>query len=99
MAEAKTPAVADKSCHRYVGRYEWDDGAVARVMLLNGELVIVDPASDNPWDKRMRLEPVSEGVFKMKDPIQEGELVRFELDESGRVTRMIQPGYSLRRAD
>jgi CubicO group peptidase (beta-lactamase class C family) len=99
MAEPEEPPVADDSWVQYVGLYEWDDGSVARVMLLHGELAIVDPASDTPWKKRVRLAPVSEGVFKMKDPTQEGELVRFELDEGGKVTRMILPGYSLLRAD
>jgi CubicO group peptidase (beta-lactamase class C family) len=99
MAEAEKPPVADESWVQYVGLYEWDDGAVSRVMLLNGELALVDPASDTPWESRVRLEPVSDGVFKMKDPTQEGELVRFELDADGKVTRMVLPGYSLQKAD
>jgi len=40
---------------------------------------------------------VSEGIFKMKDRPQKGELIRFEMDESGEVTRIIMPGYSLLR--
>lgn len=63
-------------------------------MILNGELTLVDPSSDSPWENRIRLEPVSAGVFKMLNQSQEGETVRFEEDKSGKVTRMIMPGYS-----
>jgi len=68
-----------------------------KVMLLSGELTLVDPTDDDPWDGRVRLEPVSEDVFKMKDQWQKGELIRFEMDEHGEVTRIIMPGYSLSR--
>jgi len=93
----KEAPVADSSWTRYTGDYEWQDGSPMKVMLLNGELTLVDPTEDNPWDGRIRLEPVSEGVFKMKDQAQKGELIRFEMDESGEVTRIIMPGYSLLR--
>jgi D-alanyl-D-alanine carboxypeptidase len=89
--------IADSSWTKYVGDYEWDDGSPMKVMLLNGELTLVDPTEDDPWDGRVRLEQVSEGVFKMKDQWQKGELIRFEMDEHGEVTRIIMPGYSLLR--
>lgn len=90
-------AVVDSSWTRYVGDYQWLDGSPMKVMLLNGELTLVDPTEDNPWDGRIRLEPISEGVFKMKDQAQKGELIRFEMDETGEVRRIIMPGYSLLR--
>jgi D-alanyl-D-alanine carboxypeptidase len=89
--------VADSSWIKYVGDYEWKDGSPMKVMLLNGELTLVDPTEDNPWDGRIRLEPVSEGVFKMKQGSQKGELIRFEMDEYGDVTSIVMPGYSLSR--
>jgi len=89
--------VADSSWIKYVGDYQWGDGSPMKVMLLNGELTLVDPTEDNPWDGRIRLQPVFEGVFKMKDQAQKGELIRFETDEYGEVTRIIMPGYSLFR--
>jgi len=89
--------VADSSWTKYVGDYQWLDGSPMKVMLLNGELNLVDPAEDNPWEGRVSLEPVSEGVFRMKDKWQKGELIRFEMNEQGEVTRIIMPGYSLLR--
>lgn len=96
--EAKEePQKADPSWTKFVGIYEWFDGYVTEVMLLNNELSLVDPASDNPWKDRIRLEPVSDGIFKMLDQWQEGELIRFEENESGEVRRIVMPGYSLQR--
>jgi CubicO group peptidase (beta-lactamase class C family) len=89
--------VADSSWAKYIGDYEWDDGSPMKVMLLNGELTLVDQTDDDPWDGRVRLEPVSESVFRMKDQWQKGELIRFEMDEYGEVKRIIMPGYSLSR--
>jgi D-alanyl-D-alanine carboxypeptidase len=89
--------VADSSWIKYVGDYQWGNGSPVKVMLLNGELSLVDPTEDNPWQGRIRLEQVSEGVFRMKDQAQKGELIRFETDEYGEVRRIIMPGYSLLR--
>ena len=99
MAKDEEPPVADPAWERFVGTYEWFDGSVMRVMLLNGRLTLVDPASSSPWEDRVRLEPVSDGLFKMLDPSQEGETVRFDENEAGEVTRIIMPGYSLKRVD
>ena len=96
-AVAEEAPVADSSWMKFVGDYEWFDGQTLKVMLLNSELTLVELASDDPWEDRIRLEPVSDGVFKMKDQWQKGELVRFEVDDSGEVTRLIMPGYSLLR--
>jgi CubicO group peptidase (beta-lactamase class C family) len=94
----KKPLVADSSWVKYVGDYEWSDmGGLIRVMLLSGELTMIEFPDDNPWKNRIRLEPVGENTFRMKNMWQKGELVRFELNEKGEVTRIVLPGYSLRR--
>jgi CubicO group peptidase (beta-lactamase class C family) len=97
MEVEEEPAVADASWSKYVGEYEWFDAAMMRVMLLNGVLCLVDPHSNDPWEDRIQLELVSDGVFRMKDQWQKGELVRFEVDDTGSVTRLIMPGYALVR--
>ncbi|MGB8657553.1 MAG: serine hydrolase domain-containing protein [Candidatus Zixiibacteriota bacterium] len=93
-AEAEKPLAADSAWTKFTGEYVWSDSSISKVMLLAGELCIVDPTSDSPWEGRTRLEPVSPGIFRMKDQDQKGELVRFELDSSGKVVRMVEPGYS-----
>ena len=89
------PKKWDPSWNKYVGVYKWSDGALTQVMLLNKELVFIDPASDNPWENRIRLEFVTGQTFKMVNQEQEGELVTFETDEKGKVKQAIFPGYSM----
>ncbi len=68
------------------------------VMLLDGELCIVDPSEDDPWESRVRLEPVAADTFRMKTGSQQGELIQFTLDASGNVVRLSEPGdYMLRQ--
>jgi len=89
--------VADTSWAKFVGEYEWSDGSFSRVLISKGELAIVDPRSDNPWSERDKLEPLSDLTFRLKGGAQKGELVRFEADRSGRIVRMVWPGYSARK--
>jgi CubicO group peptidase (beta-lactamase class C family) len=91
------PKKTDPSWKKLVGIYEWFDGAIMQVMLLDDELALVDPASDNPWEDRIRLEFVNNNTFKMIDQWQEGELIHFDLDENGEVKQIIMPGYALKR--
>ena len=100
--KASHPAAAPKAetaWSKYVGTYSWE-GDVALVMVLDEELCVVDPTDDDPWEGRVRLEPVP-GVpdtFRMKSGGQQGELVRFGLDADGKVVRMSEPGdYMLRQ--
>jgi D-alanyl-D-alanine carboxypeptidase len=72
---------------RFLGTYEWE-GDETSVMLLDGELSLVDTTDDDPWADRVRLTPVSTTSFRMKGGGSEGELVVFELDEKGSVKRM-----------
>lgn len=89
------PQEADPSWTKFVGVYQWHDGSIIKVMLLNNELALVDPASDTPWEDRVRLEYVADNTFKMLNQWQEGESIHFEENKSGEVTRIIMPGYSL----
>jgi len=96
-AKAEEPPKSDPSWSRYVGTYVWEDD-IAQVMLLDGELCIVDPSDDDPWEGRVRLEPVAPDTFRMKTGSQEGELIQFTKDGNGNVVRMSEPGdYMLRQ--
>ncbi len=41
--------------------------------------------------------PVSPGIFRMKGGSQSGELVGFETDAAGDVTRLVVPGFYMVR--
>ncbi|HKC25945.1 MAG TPA: serine hydrolase domain-containing protein, partial [Thermoanaerobaculia bacterium] len=85
--EEKEPAKPKGDWSRFAGTYEWE-GDEVHVMLLDGELALVDTSDDDPWEERIRLAPVSASSFRMKGGGTEGELVVFELDEKGNVRRM-----------
>ena len=88
------PNIVNPSWTKYVGTYEWSDGSTSRLMLLNNELCFVFPESDSPMKDRLKLEFIKENTFKMIDKAQEGELIRFEMNDDGGVSRVIFPGYS-----
>ncbi|MGH9720860.1 MAG: serine hydrolase domain-containing protein [Bryobacteraceae bacterium] len=76
----------------YTGTYVWKHSE-SRVMILNGELTVVVPDAENPWESRIRLEPLSPHTFLMKGGASTGEIARFEVDAAGRVTRMWAGDY------
>ncbi|NJN00888.1 MAG: hypothetical protein HC793_04885 [Aquincola sp.] len=56
-------------------------------MILDDGLVLYEhnyPPEEDPRDALTRLEPIAEHVFRLGD----GELLTFELDADGRVTRI-----------
>ena len=98
-APPETMPIPDPAWDKYIGRYtarEW--GFEVHVLVLKGELTMIDPNDDNPWESRVRLKPVGVGTFRMiEGEEQYGELLRFEVDSEGRVTGLRGPSYYLPR--
>ncbi len=93
----KKAATPDPAWESYTGAYTWKNADV-QVMVLNGELTLVVPEAENPWESRVTLTPAGQHTFKMKGGSSSGELLRFEVDAQGRVTRMIAGSfYRLRK--
>lgn len=92
---AKVSQSADPSWERYTGTYTFQNSDV-KVMILDGELTLVEPESESPWASRLVLVPVSPGTFRMTAKGFSygaiGELLSFETDSSGKVTRMKTAG-------
>ncbi len=82
---------AQPEWQKYLGRYTWKHSPV-HVMLLRGELSVVFPTADNPWESRWKLEPVEDHSFRVvpAQPQQEppGGLFTFDLDDAGTVKRV-----------
>jgi hypothetical protein len=75
---------------RYVGKYR-SPGADTQVLVLDGGLVLIDPSIPDPTRAITRLRPVAEHTFRMETTdgyANNGELVVFELDSTGRVFRV-----------
>jgi CubicO group peptidase (beta-lactamase class C family) len=95
----KKPPALDPAWKKYAGLYRspWGD---TQVLEHGGELVAIDPTSDDPLDGVSRLTPVRSGVFRLESKrggAAVGELVSFEEDSQGRVVRIkVGDNYSQR---
>lgn len=93
VAPPKQAAAPDPAWDKYAGTYSWKHAEV-QVMVLNGELVLINPEAENPWETRTLLKPIQEKAhtFRMVSPSPgysaSGELLWFEVAPDGRVTRM-----------
>jgi hypothetical protein len=63
------------------------------VMVLAGELTMIVPDADNPWESKVVLNPVAPDTFRMVGGGASGELLRFEVDPQGRVVAMTAGNY------
>jgi hypothetical protein len=54
---------------------------------------MIVPDATNPWESRVRLAPVGPNTFRMIGGPASGELLRFELDGAGEVTRLVAGSY------
>ena len=85
-------AQADPEWNKYVGKYRspWGD---SEVLIVNNELVMIDPTSENPMETMVRLVAQGNNRFKITTDNQNyggavGEIVSFELGVAGKLTRM-----------
>jgi CubicO group peptidase (beta-lactamase class C family) len=84
-------AELDPEWSHYVGKYRnpWGD---SQVLILNNELVVINPTLDNPKDSMLRLIPDGIHTFRItaekKNSGAIGELVVFEFGSDGKVIRM-----------
>ena len=90
QSAAPEPAPPDPGWHRYIGKYRnaWRDN---QVLVRNGQLVIIDPASSDPLPSLGTLTPVAEHTFRHEtgDGLSSpGELAVFEVGGDGEVQRL-----------
>ncbi len=88
-AESVPPTEADAAWTQYVGTYR-SRGGERQVMILNEELVVISPSSDDPMTGKTVLRPAGEHTFKIEGTGggPHGEMARFELDADGNITRL-----------
>ncbi|MDP6359697.1 MAG: serine hydrolase [Planctomycetota bacterium] len=95
-AQSEPDADVDPAWQTYVGRYRnaWND---MQVLVLDGELVLIDPSLPDPKPTLVKLKPAGEHSFKMESKsgsLSIGELAVFEVDDSGAV-KELKAGQSL----
>ena len=88
-AKPEPPAKADPSWTQYVGTYR-SRGGERQVMILNEQLVVISPLSEDPMAGKSVLRPLGDHTFRIEGTGggPHGELARFELDADGSVTRL-----------
>ncbi len=91
-ARSKPTPVADPAWSKYTGTYTWKH-VDAEILIADGELIMISPESANPWDSRVRLTPVGPHTFKMHGGSQDGELLKFDVDQTGRATKFTAGSY------
>jgi D-alanyl-D-alanine carboxypeptidase len=84
------PPTADPAWQRYVGRYRnpWGD---LQILVRGGELIVIGPTGPDPLLTYSTLRPAGEHTFRVETKDGFGipsELVVFEVDAAGRVTRV-----------
>jgi hypothetical protein len=82
---------ADPAWKQYVGKYRspWGD---TQIMVLEDELVAISPNLDDPTLDILKLKPVGPHTFLMEMKAgfgAPGELATFELDDDGKVKRLV----------
>ena len=82
----------DPAWEKYTGTYTWKHSDV-EVLVLGGELAMIVPDAENPWESRVTLKPAGPHTFRMSGGSASGELLEFQLDGQGRVTRLIAGSY------
>jgi D-alanyl-D-alanine carboxypeptidase len=90
--QPKLTPPADPQWSKYIGTYTWKH-VDAKIMMLDGELTMIVPDAATPWQSRVRLTPVGPHTFKMIGGAADGELLKFEVDESGRATKLTAGSY------
>jgi CubicO group peptidase (beta-lactamase class C family) len=90
VAPQPTPTEADPGWERYLGKYRsaWGD---LQLLILDDELVALDPSEPDPLPFVSKLRPVAEHTFRIETPDgfgDNGELAVFEMDEEQRVRRV-----------
>ena len=85
QSEPGIPAPKDGST--YTGNYAWEDEQYD-VLLLNGTLVVIDPASDHPWSERTMLQAEGPQRFRGVGGVLDGEVVWFEMRPTGNGSRL-----------
>lgn len=90
-APAPKAVQPSENLQRYTGKFRsvWGD---EQVIILNNELVIIDPSSPDPLLGIVKLSPVAEHTFRIETEENfgsEGELATFEFDDQGKVSRLI----------
>jgi len=97
-AAPKSISTTDPSWEKYVGTYTWKHSDI-QILILNGELTMITPDADNPWESRWMLTPAGPHRFRVVPSAgyvgsgPTGDLLTFDVDSQGQVKRVGTPNF------
>jgi D-alanyl-D-alanine carboxypeptidase len=91
-ARTRPGPVSDPEWPKYTGTYTWKH-VDTQIMLVDGELIMISPEAAAPWESRVRLIPAGPRTFKMSGGANDGEMLTFDVDQTGTVTRLTAGSY------
>ena len=94
----KLTPTGDSSWEKYVGTYTWKHSDI-QVLILNGELTMITPETDNLWESRWTLKPIGPHQFRVVPSAgylgsgPTGDLLTFVVDGQGQAKRVGTPHF------
>lgn len=92
VQKTKPQPVADPSWSKYVGTYAWKHSDT-EILIINGQLTMISPDATNAWDSRVKLTPVGPNTFRQSGGGNNGELIKFDVNQDGIATRFWSGTY------
>jgi hypothetical protein len=92
VEKPKSQPVADPSWSKYVGTYTWKH-ADSEILIIDGQLTMISPEAAGAWQSRVKLIPVGPDTFRQNGGPNNGELLKFEVDQNGIVNKFWSGTY------
>ena len=92
IEKPKSQPVADPSWSKYVGVYAWKQSDT-EILIIDGQLTMISPEATNAWESRVKLTPVGPDTFRQNGGPNNGELLKFEVDQNGGAIRFWSGTY------
>lgn len=92
LEKPKSQPVADPSWSKYVGIYTWKHSDT-EILIIDGQLTMISPEATSAWESRVKLTPVGPETFRQNGGPNNGELLKFEVDQNGVATRFWSGTY------
>lgn len=92
VQKTKPQPVADPSWSKYIGTYAWKHSDT-EILIIDGQLTMISPDATNAWDSRVKLTPVGPNTFRQSGGGNNGELIKFDVNQDGIATRFWSGTY------
>ena len=92
VEKPKPQPVADPTWSKYVGTYTWKHSDTD-ILIIDGQLTMISPDAANAWESRVKLTPIAPDTFRQNGGGNNGELIKFDVDQNGIVNKFWSGTY------